>query len=257
MSGDSLSQAVTSFLEHLANERQLSHHTIDAYRRDIVSVVNYLKEQDLEDWQQVHSHHLRSYLVQENRTGRAGKTLQRKLSAVRTFFNYLAREGQVRTNPAMEFSAPRGDARLPETIDTDQVARLLDMDSSGWHGQRDRAMLELFYSSGLRLGELVGSNLNDISFDDNTIRVLGKGNKERVLPIGSHALKAIRQWLDIRDDLPRGQLTDSQALFLSERGSRISPRVSPGQGESLVPATRHQCPGSSTHAETFFCQPPA
>ena len=215
---------VDSFLDHLATERQLSEHTVQNYRRDLRSCSTYLVNNGIETWEAVAAHHLRSYIASENRNGLTGRTLQRRLSAIRSFYNYLAREGGIRTNPAMEFSAPRAKSRLPDTLDTDQVSRLLDIHTDTWHGQRDRAMLELFYSSGLRLGELVGTNLDDLSFDDNTIRVRGKGNKERLLPIGSRAVEAITAWLQVRPSLPRGQLQDDDAVFVSERGKRISPR---------------------------------
>jgi integrase/recombinase XerC len=219
-----LQPLISAFIAHLSNERQLSPHTVDAYKRDLTALKKDLADQDIADWRDVSAHHLRTYIGAGKRQGRSGKTLQRRLSATRTFFNYLAREGICSTNPAMEFSAPRSDSRLPATIDTDQVSRLLEIDTTDWHALRDRAMLELFYSSGLRLAELVGSNTGDISFDDNSMKVRGKGSKERVLPVGSKAIAAINTWLKIREQLPKGKLEDESALFLSERGKRISPR---------------------------------
>jgi integrase/recombinase XerC len=219
-----LQPLISAFIAHLSNERQLSPHTVDGYKRDLTALKKDLTDQDITDWRDVSAHHLRSYIGAGKRQGRSGKTLQRRLSATRTFFNYLAREGICSTNPAMEFSAPRSDSRLPVTIDTDQVSRLLEINKTDWHALRDRAMLELFYSSGLRLAELVGSNTSDISFDDNSMKVRGKGSKERVLPIGSKAITAINTWLKIREQLPKGKLEDEPALFLSERGRRISPR---------------------------------
>ena len=219
-----LQPLISAFIAHLSNERQLSPHTVDAYKRDLTALKKDLADQDIADWRDVSAHHLRTYIGAGKRQGRSGKTLQRRLSATRTFFNYLAREGICSTNPAMEFSAPRSDSRLPATIDTDQVSRLLEIDTTDWHALRDRAMLELFYSSGSCLAELVGSNTGDISFDDNSMKVRGKGSKERVLPVGSKAIAAINTWLKIREQLPKGKLEDESALFLSERGKRISPR---------------------------------
>ncbi|MEO2182498.1 MAG: tyrosine recombinase XerC, partial [bacterium] len=219
-----LQPLISAFIAHLSNERQLSPHTVDGYKRDLTALKKDLADQDIADWRDVSAHHLRTYIGAGKRQGRSGKTLQRRLSATRTFFNYLAREGICSTNPAKEFSAPRSDSRLPVTIDTDQVSRLLEIDTTDWHALRDRAMLELFYSSGLRLAELVGSNTGDISFDDNSMKVRGKGSKERVLPVGSKAIAAINTWLKIREQLPKGKLEDESALFLSERGKRISPR---------------------------------
>ena len=219
-----LKPLLAAFIAHLSNERQLSTHTVDGYKRDLTALKTYLTDQDITDWPDVSARHLRAYIGAGKRKGRSGKTLQRRLSAARTFFKYLAREGICTTNPAMEFSAPRSDSHLPVTIDTDQISRLLEIDTTDWHALRDRAMLELFYSSGLRLAELVGSNKGDISFDDDSMRVRGKGNKERVLPVGSKAIAAINTWLKIREQLPKGKLEDESALFLSERGKRISPR---------------------------------
>ena len=177
---DPLQPPITAFIAHLSNERQLSPHTVDGYRRDLAALKADLDDLSINDWRDVGAHHIRTHISAGYRKGRTGKTLQRHLSAIRTFFNYLAREGICKANPAMEFSAPKSDSRLPVTIDTDQVSRLLEINTTDWHGLRDRAMLELFYSSGLRLAELVGTNLPDISFDDNSIKVRGKGSKERI-----------------------------------------------------------------------------
>lgn len=219
-----LQPLVSAFILHLRNERQLSPHTVDGYSRDLAALRENLDEQAITMWPEVRAHHLRTYISAGKRQGRSGRTLQRRLSATRTFFNYLAREGICAANPAMEFSAPKSGSRLPVTIDTDQVSRLLEFAPSDWHGLRDSAMLELFYSSGLRLAELVGSNIGDLSFDDGSMKVRGKGGKDRVLPVGSKAIAAINSWLKVRQQLPKGKLEDKSALFISERGKRISPR---------------------------------
>ncbi len=212
------------FLAHLRNERQLSDHTISNYQRDLLALLEELDQTNVKDWKDVSAHHLRSYITGAFRGGKSGKTLQRHLSSIRTLFNFLAREGVVRTNPAMEFSAPKSKSTLPDTIDTDQISRLLEIETNTWHGLRDRAILELFYSSGLRLSELVGSNIQDISFDDCTIRVRGKGSKERLLPVGAKAIQALKAWLKDRVLAPRAKNIDESALFISERGMRISAR---------------------------------
>lgn len=234
MATDSLSPLVSEFLQHLATERQLSDHTVKGYERDLSGISSYLEEQAVSRWEDVSAHHLRTYIGIRHRDGKSGKTLQRVLSAARTFFNYLAREGLCTTNPAMEFSAPKSNAKLPATIDADQISKLLDIDKTDWHSVRDRTMLELFYSSGLRLSELVATNIVDINFDDNLIKVRGKGSKERILPVGRKAVDALKRWLAIRADLPRGNQCDGDALFLSERGKRISPR-------NVQERVRHWC----------------
>ena len=221
---DQLQPLLSAFLAHLSDERNLSTHTVDGYKRDLTALKKYLADQKIKEWLGVRVHHLRTYIAAGKKQGRSGKTLQRRLSAVRTFFSYLTREGICTTNPAIEFSAPKSDAYLPVTLDTDQVSGLLEIDTTDWHSLRDRAILELFYSSGLRLAELVGSNKSDLYFDNDSIMVRGKGKKERLLPVGSKAITAINNWLKIREQLPKGKVEDDSALFLSERGRRISAR---------------------------------
>jgi len=226
-----LQTEVTAFLSHLEQERQLSSHTVSNYGRDLAGLVAYLENEaakpradEAHRWEDVGTHHLQRYISTGRKQGLAGRTLQRRLSSIRSFFNYLAREQKVTVNPAMSFSAPKTSRHLPKTIDTDQISQLLEIEPTDWHGLRDRAMLELFYSSGLRLAELVGSNIIDITLDDGSIKVRGKGNKERILPVGSKAIKAIQSWLGERAQCPKGAVEDEDALFLSERGNRISPR---------------------------------
>ena len=221
---DQLQPLLSAFIAHLSNERNLSPRTVDGYKRDLTALKKYFADQNITEWLDVRVHHLRIYIAGGKREGRSGKTLQRRLSSARTFFSYLAREGIFTTNPAIGFSAPKSDSPLPVTLDTDQVSRLLEINTTDWHSLRDRAMLELFYSAGLRLAELVGSNKNDLYFEDNLIMVRGKGEKERLLPVGSKAITAIKTWLEIREQLPKGKLEDDSALFLSERGRRISHR---------------------------------
>ena len=220
-----LVKMITVFLDHLCEERQLSQHTVIGYKRDLFELSEYLEPLSIASWPEVASHHLQGFITSGHRQGRSGRTLRRKLSACRTFFNYLAREGLIKANPAMEFSAPKSKTRLPTTIDTDHISHLLDIKSSDWHSVRDRAMLELFYSSGLRLSELVGSNIEDLSFSDANIKVRGKGSKERLLPVGSKAVLALKAWLRLRENLPKGHQANKDAIFLSERGTRISPRA--------------------------------
>ncbi|HAK51443.1 MAG TPA: tyrosine recombinase XerC [Gammaproteobacteria bacterium] len=211
----------SKFLQHLQHERNLSPNTVSAYIRDIDKLTSFCEQADIGSWENLRSHHLREFLAKGHQEGLSGRSQQRSLSSIRAFYNFLNREGFVRHNPAHQLSAPKSHQKLPKTLDADQVSKLLDVQGNKWHTIRDRAILELFYSSGLRLSELVGANLNDISWDDATIKVLGKGNKERVLPIGAKAQEALGLWVKARN-AKRAQ--DSSALFISERGTRISPR---------------------------------
>lgn len=226
MSSPSLQSYIDQFVKHLDHERHLSKNTLQGYQHDLKLLSAFCCQQDIATWQELNNFHLRQFVADAHREGISGKTQQRRLSSIRTFFNYLAREGLVKQNPALAVSTPKTPQKLPRTLDTDQVAQLLNVKSSKWHTVRDVAMLELFYSSGLRLSELTNANLIDIDWDEKTIRVTGKGNKERILPVGSHAAGALGLWLGVREHLPgkNQNIHDENALFLSERGNRISPR---------------------------------
>ena len=226
MKSGSLQHDIDSFIIHLRDERHLAVNTIQNYQRDLKLLVKFCDQQNINEWNQLANHHLRQFVTTAHRQGISGKTQQRRLSAIRTFYNYLARERRVKHNPGLSISAPKTQQKLPKTLDTDQVAQLLNFKGTKWHSQRDIAILELFYSSGLRLTELTSANLNDIDWQDANIRVVGKGSKERLLPVGTLALKALRQWVKIRQQLPtkKQDIKDPSALFISERGRRISPR---------------------------------
>lgn len=222
---ETLSTHVDSFLSHLQNERGLSNSTIDSYGRDLRQLADFCEAEGVSGWHLLADHHLRRFIANAHKKGTAGKTQQRRLSAIRTFYSYLIREGHLRHNPALDVATPKTEQRLPRTLDTDQVSQLMNVNGSGWHITRDRAILELFYSSGLRLAELVNADIDSIEWTDGIIRVTGKGQKTRDLPIGSMARKALKAWREVRADAPaaRGQV-DDKALFISERGNRISRR---------------------------------
>jgi|TARA_B100000959_G_scaffold57631_1_gene60251 integrase/recombinase XerC len=222
----SLHSFIDVFVVHLRDERRLSENTIQGYQRDLKLLEGFCQQHEIDQWHHLADHQLRQFVADSHRQGISGKTLQRRLSSVRTFFNYLVREGQVKQNPALAITPPKTAQKLPKTLDADQVSQLLNVQGSKWHTTRDLAILELFYSSGLRLTELTNANIVDIDWDDATIRVTGKGSKERLLPVGSHALLAIKKWLKIRAQLPRKNqsIGDESPLFISEQGRRISPR---------------------------------
>lgn len=212
------------FLERLTTVRRYSEHTTRNYARDLVSLDNWCADARIEAPGDLKTSHVQAWMSAEHRRGLAGKSLQRRLSAARSFFRHLVAEGELSANPANGVSAPKSSRRLPRTLDPDQMSRLLDADGSSWHDLRDLAMMELFYSSGLRLSELTAVNLADLSRDDRTLTVTGKGNKTRIVPVGRKALDAIDAWCTIRCACPRAAEPDASALFLSERGTRISPR---------------------------------
>jgi integrase/recombinase XerC len=212
---------IDRFIRHLEFERRLSPLTCKNYRRDLEKLAAYCETVAVENWRDVDSEHMRMYSASCFRKGLSARSIQRHLSAARTFFRYLIREQEIKKNPAVAVSAPKAKKRLPGNLDADRMARLLDIPGDGALIDRDRAMLELLYSSGLRLAELVDLNGGDVDMYDGTVRVTGKGNKDRIVPVGRHAVKALRQWAITRRDLAD---VDERALFVSNRGTRISKR---------------------------------
>jgi integrase/recombinase XerC len=218
---------IPQFLTHLSAERRLSPHTDENYRRDLTVFKRFCEKSSIEDWLQLDSQHIRTFAAAEFRGGQSPRTIQRRLSALRSFFNYLLREGVLKINPAQAVQAPKAKKRLPHTLDVDQMNRLLSFRTDEQLSVRDKAMMELFYSSGLRLSELTGLDLVDVDLADRTVRVLGKGNKTRIVPMGRFAIAAISAWLRERgtvDALSKEALGE-QALFITTLGNRIGARA--------------------------------
>ena len=214
-----LELAATAFLDYLRDVRQVSHHTLSNYRRDLVALASYSKSQGIDSAQDLVEADIRGWVGSMHRKGLSGSSIQRSLSAARSFYNFLGRENGRPRNPAASVQAPRKPRKLPKTLDTDQVDKFLQFTEDDDIGRRDRAMAELFYSSGLRLAELASVNMHDIDAQTKLLTVTGKGNKTRTVPVGSIALTALERWLEVRPDTP-----DENALFVSSRGGRISAR---------------------------------
>jgi integrase/recombinase XerC len=213
---------LAAFLQRLRTERRLSPHTLTAYERDLDALLGFCEREQLASLAALDSFAVRRFAAESHRRGLGARSVARRLSAVRTFLNFLVETGVVKGNSAVHVQAPKPPRRLPATLDADQVASLLAISGDDPLTLRDRAMLELFYSSGLRLAELVGLNVGDVDADDRTVRVLGKGSKARVVPVGKQALAALHDWSQVRLELARsGEL----AMFLSRRGARVSPRT--------------------------------
>ncbi len=215
--------ALERFLNHLQYERQLARHTLAAYRRDLERFIARLPEQlPLE---RISTHDVRRFVAGEHQRGLQGRSLQRALSALRSWFDYLGRHEGLAANPARAVRAPRASRRLPEPLDPDQMSRLLGSTGAPQPDDilelRDQALLELMYSSGLRLAEVTGLDLADLDLDEGLVRVTGKGNRERVVPVGAPARRALAGWLSRRAELAATG-GDNQALFLSRRGGRLS-----------------------------------
>ncbi|MDX9768000.1 MAG: tyrosine recombinase XerC [Ectothiorhodospiraceae bacterium] len=214
---------IDRYLAHLRDERRYSPHTLDAYARDLAQFVATLtRGADTDpDWSRVSAHDIRAVSAARHRAGMDGRSIQRLLSAVRGFYRFLMREGVAASNPATDIRAPKTARRLPSVLDVDQVGRLLERAGDDPLLLRDRAMLELMYSSGLRLSELTGLDLDRLDLDAGMVRVFGKGRKTRDLPVGAKARAALAAWLKTRPTLAA---PDCTALFVNRRGGRLSSR---------------------------------
>jgi integrase/recombinase XerC len=218
-----IEQAVGKFSEFLLTEKQYSEHTLSAYRQDLNALIKHCKKKELEQVSDIGAEDIRKLLNKKRQQGLSSKSIQRWLSSVNSFFSYSIKQGWVKKKPTHGLKAPKTKKALPKTLDVDQVSKLVDIKAETDLDYRDLAMLELCYSSGLRLSELVNLNLQDIDTTNGLVRVIGKGRRERVLPVGRHALKALKKWMKIRAGM---KVVDghADAVFLSKRGKRISTR---------------------------------
>ena len=210
------------FQRHLASERRLSAHTVSAYLRELQALAQWCRREGIRDWTRINDAQVLRFAARSHASGLQPRSVQRRLSALRTFFAFLVREGRLKHNPATGVRAPKAGRRLPHTLDVDQMGALLAMRPQGPLQVRDLAMMELLYSSGLRLAELVGLDLGDVDLADRTVRVLGKGNKTRIMPVGRQALAALQHWLQQRKALAAA---GESALFLNHRSRRLGGRA--------------------------------
>ena len=220
---------IGDFLDYLTYERNVSTNTISAYRDDLESFVGFLCNdyftmgRDQLELKKIDHLTIRAYLAHLSRRKLARATVARHLSALRSFFKWLVREKAVEANPARAVATPKRERHLPAVLQTSDVALLIEQpDTTVPLGIRDAAWLELLYASGLRIGELVGIDIDDIELRARLVKVHGKGSKERIVPFGTSAEKAVRAWLAVRGDLVRDP--EEQALFLNYRGQRITTR---------------------------------
>lgn len=219
-----LDQCIDIFLHHLRVERQLSPNTIDSYGRNLAKLNTELSEPQQNTStkvSQIDALDIRNTLADLHRQGLSSRSLHQWLSAVRTFFRYSIKNSWITVDPTSGISAPKTSRPLPKTLDVDQMNQFLEIKGDDWIDYRDRAILELMYSSGLRLSELCSLNPEDVDIGSATVRVTGKGNKTRDLPVGALAITALKAWIKVR---PEKLNNEERALFLSTRGNRISPR---------------------------------
>lgn len=213
---------VERWLTHLRTERRLSPHTRSAYARDLGVFAAYCSNSGITGWGGLDTAQLKRFAALQHRDGLDPRSIQRRLSSVRSFLGFLVREGVLELNPAKDVRAPKGRRQLPRTLDTDRMARLLLPPTDHLLARRDHAIMELLYSSGLRLAELVGLDLQDLDLAERTVRVLGKGQKERIVPVGSKAVHSLRRWLGERTALAR---PGEAAVFLGRSGRRLGARA--------------------------------
>lgn len=209
---------IEAFLSHLQVERRMSMHTLDAYRRDLDALAAWAAPNGIDDLQAVQTEQLRAFIAAEHRRGLSPKSLQRRLSACRSFYQWLLGNGRIAANPATGIRAPKAPRKLPQVLDPDEAARLVEVPTDAPLGLRDRALLELFYSSGLRLSELCGLRWHDLDLEDGVVTVLGKGSRQRVVPVGTHARKALAEWR--AESAPA-----SDAPVFPGRSGHITPRA--------------------------------
>jgi len=212
-------QQVERWLGRLAEERHASPHTIAGYRRDLAKLLRFMQAQRLASFDALDANRMRTFIAGEHRDGLAPKSLQRLLSSCRSLFRQLTREGQLANDPLLGVRGPKVRRKLPQVLDVDEATALVETDSGGQLAVRDRAMLELFYSSGLRLSELVGLHWLDLNLDDGEVRVLGKGCKTRIVPVGRHAVTALRA-LGAEQGMPA-----DGPVFRGRGGAPINPRT--------------------------------
>jgi integrase/recombinase XerC len=228
---------INRYLHHLQTERRLSDNTIKHYRRDLFELRAWCQDNDVSCWSQLDTRQVRHYAAQAHRRGLSGRSVQRRLSALRSFFNYLLREQAVTANPGLDVHAPRTERHLPDTLNVDDVTQLLGLTDREPLTLRDVAMLELLYSSGLRLGELVSVNTGDVDFNEQVVRITGKGAKTRVVPVGTRAVRALQDWLAVRTAI-KGE----SAMFTGRGGRRLSTRAV--QQRVKLHARKRGTPGS-------------
>lgn len=219
MGADTLHAQVEAYLEHLSVERRLSAHTTENYRRDLVALIGWMEHAGIARFADIDGERLRGFIAGEHRRGLSPKSLQRRLSALRSFFRHQLKRGALAANPAQGLRAPKAPRKLPQILDADEMTQLVEVPTDAPLGLRDRAMLELMYSSGLRVSELCALRWRDLDLAEALVRVSGKGGKVRIVPVGSHALAALNEWKDDQKAAP-------DAPVLPGRGGKpITPRA--------------------------------
>ena len=219
---DELNVGVEAYCKYLCTERQMSKNTVLAYRNDLAKLVLWCSKKSIATWGAVEVDHVRSLMANQKRIGQSAPSIARLLSTVRGMYRYFNREELCPNDPTVGLSAPKGEQRLPKVLDQDHAALLLDGEvADSFVARRDQAMMELFYSSGLRLSELTSIDIGSLDLSDGLVTVTGKGEKTRVVPVGKKAREALQEWLQLR---PNGNPGDG-AVFITQQGKRLTTRA--------------------------------
>jgi integrase/recombinase XerC len=222
-----MQSAAQRFLQYLRIERNASPLTLKSYAEDFESLYDYFRDRNggVPEPDQITVVQLRGYVAYMHECQYSKSTMARRLACIRSFFKYCSREGIVAANPARALRTPRAGRKLPHFLTNEQVAKLLEAPPANQPmGLRDRAILETLYSAGLRVSELVSLNVGDWDRDNDIVRVMGKGRKERIAPIGSYAAKALLRWLEARQANPEAPIAHRNAMFLNKSGRRLTTR---------------------------------
>ena len=214
---------IDRFLDHLKFERRVSDHTVSAYRIDLLRLQEFAVQRKIQNIARLAPPQARLFAAGLRHLNLSSRSIARTLSAARSFYKFLIREGEGKTNPFEGISTPRGERKLPRTLNIEQAAQLVMITPDSDLTFRDRAILELLYSSGLRLSEIERSNVCDVDLADRTMTILGKGGKTRIVPVGRHAITAIKSWLQRRQALVSN--VEEKALFVSRSGNRLGARA--------------------------------
>ena len=222
MSREGFEGILSDFRSYLKLERSLSANTVSAYGRDAQSLCDYLKKEGIDNIEDVRGEHLTAYVESLSAAGITKRSQARVISSIKSFFRFLEDDGAIKENPCDMLDAPKMQKYLPSVLSVEEVTAVLDsVDLSKPQGHRNRAILEMLYSCGLRVSELVNLRISDLFFGEGFIRVIGKGNKQRLIPVGEPAVKAVGFWMDIRRHWPVAKGSED-ILFLNRRGSKMT-----------------------------------
>lgn len=214
--------AIDNYIQHIAVVRRLSLHTVSNYQRDLQQAADFFITHEQPHPLILKQHDIRQYTNFQHRQGLSSKSLQRKLSSLRQLYQHFSQQGKISNNPTLNIQLPKSAKKLPKVMDTDQLQHLLNYQADDWYSVRDKAIIELLYSSGLRLAEIANLNISDIDFPQGLILVTGKGDKQRQLPLGKMATTALQAWLAIRHERLQG--INLAAVFISNQKKRLSHR---------------------------------